>query len=284
LLASCGGDESTPVCSIPLSLEAIEVSDTSAIINWLPTEATSFVIAYKISESLPIEDMTGTTSSASVVLNELAPNTNYEVRVQAICDETTSDFSEVLFFTTEMMQCLPASESISEVIDYNEVFVDWNDQNTATSGEVEYSPSGFNLGEGIVKPANESELLLDALIVGTAYDYYIKTYCEGNESMYSEVFSFITEACEIPTNVEVFNVSSNSVTFNWNAEGQEVWEFEYGLENFELGTGSVVFTETIPTTIDNLDAATRYEFYIRANCGPNGRSEYVGPILVETLL
>ncbi len=285
LLSSCGGDENTsPVCVNPAELTITDISDTSASINWISGDATSFIVEYKVSGSSTNEEIEITVESAMVILNALLPATAYEVRVRSLCVEDESAFSEILDFTTDGFACLAPSGFTFEVFDYNEVFVDWNETGNEVSWEVEYGVTGFVLGTGITKPANSSELLLDALIVGTTYDYYIKSFCEETESAYSEANTFTTEACEIPTNVEVFNVSSNSVTLNWNAKGQEVWEIEYGLENFELGTGTVLFTETIPSTIENLSASTRYDIYIRANCGPNGRSEYVGPILVETLL
>lgn len=285
LFFSCTEDETaSQQCLVPTFLSLTEVSATTATFTWQQQGALTYNVVYKLAADLPENEFQISVVSATVVLNNLLPNANYEVRVQAICDSGNSQLTEVVAFTTEAFSCQPPSASEFDVLDYNEVFVDWNETGVEISWEIEYGLTGFDLGTGVTKPASISEILLDALIVGTTYDYYVKSYCELGESEYSEVQTFTTEACEIPTNVEVFNVSSSSVTFHWNAEGQEVWEFEYGLENFELGSGTVLFTETIPTTIEQLDANTHYEFYIRANCGPNGRSEYVGPILVETLL
>ena len=72
--------------------------------------------------------------------------------------------------------------------------------------------------------------------------------------------------------------NSNSVVLSWMEAGTATtWEIEYGAEGFTHGSGTVVTTSTHPFTITGLSAIT-YDFYVRANCGNNDVSDWVGPI------
>ena len=72
--------------------------------------------------------------------------------------------------------------------------------------------------------------------------------------------------------------NSNSVVLSWLETGSATtWEIEYGAEGFTHGSGTVVTTTTHPYTVTGLSTTT-YDFYVRANCGNNDFSDWVGPI------
>ena len=180
--------------------------------------------------------------------------------------------------------CMPPTSILAMVIDYNEVFVSWEAaSNNEVSYVIEYGFTDFEIGTGIQKPAVETELLLDALVVGRSYDYYIRAYCEYEESVFTGPFMFTTRACVLPTNFIVSEISTTTALASWKGIGEVSWELEYGFIEFEIGDGEVIFLGETEVEIEGLEPNTSYDVYLRANCGPNGRSEYVGPLTFTTL-
>ncbi len=91
--------------------------------------------------------------------------------------------------------------------------------------------------------------------------------------------------CFSPTDAEVTNISTTSVSLDWTANNSEnLWEIEYGLSSFNLGTGTTIQIQDTPSaTIGSLISNTDYDFYIRALCDTNGdNSRWNGPIKVKT--
>ncbi|TDS51431.1 choice-of-anchor J domain-containing protein [Myroides indicus] len=91
-------------------------------------------------------------------------------------------------------------------------------------------------------------------------------------------------------NVNLDNITENSASFNWEDSNNTSWE--YYVQPFNGGTpaGSgtmsnvkeVTVTKTSGTGGANLQPNTDYEFYVRANCGTNKFSPWVGPIYFKT--
>ncbi|MBR4919352.1 MAG: fibronectin type III domain-containing protein [Bacteroidales bacterium] len=87
----------------------------------------------------------------------------------------------------------------------------------------------------------------------------------------------VMPSCLKPRDLSAIS-NSSSVILSWTETGSATaWEIEYGAQGFTPGTGTTVAVTTNPYTIDNLSAAT-YDFYVRANCGNNDFSDWVGPI------
>lgn len=72
--------------------------------------------------------------------------------------------------------------------------------------------------------------------------------------------------------------NTSSVTLSWTENGSATaWEIEYGVQGFTPGSGTTITVTTNPYTIDNLSTNT-YDFYLRANCGNNDFSAWIGPV------
>src|SRR5690606_22327037 len=74
-------------------------------------------------------------------------------------------------------------------------------------------------------------------------------------------------ACMPPTGLDNEQLSLTSTVLSWVSDGT-LFDVEYGLQGFELGTGtSVTGLTTTSTTISDLIADTWYQFYVRQDCG-----------------
>ncbi len=89
--------------------------------------------------------------------------------------------------------------------------------------------------------------------------------------------------CFEPVNFEVTEIKGDEASFSWEAVGNdENWELEYGLEGFILGEGQVLNTSQQSAIIQNLEALTAYDVYVKTACDAGGFSEVVGPIKITT--
>ena len=92
-------------CPTVHSLTVEEISEYSATISWNAySSATSFVVEYDTAGFTPGNGQTINTADTAIVLNNLQPNTKYELYVQALCgDESTRQVGPLKFTTN----CLP---------------------------------------------------------------------------------------------------------------------------------------------------------------------------------
>ena len=83
-----------PVCAHVENLAVVEMSDTSATINWQPVNGeTSWVVAYDTVSFVTIDTV--------VTLNGLTPNTFYNIEVRSICGVGDTSEAALLQMTTE---------------------------------------------------------------------------------------------------------------------------------------------------------------------------------------
>ena len=78
-------------------------------------------------------------------------------------------------------------------------------------------------------------------------------------------------SCYWPSEVVVDSVSTHSVTLSWTPDPRtpspDSWTVEYGPEGFADSAASTLTSSDTTITVDNLNANTRYEFHVMANCG-----------------
>lgn len=90
-------------------------------------------------------------------------------------------------------------------------------------------------------------------------------------------------ACSSVINVVTSNITDTSVTVGWETVGtQTSWEisvqpFGTAAPNGATNPAYLHTSTTNPKTITGLQPATKYQYYVRAICGPNNESQWVGP-------
>ncbi|MFT5077639.1 MAG: hypothetical protein ACI836_000473 [Saprospiraceae bacterium] len=290
LYISCDVDDEDKSCLAPSSATITELGFTSVRIEVAAENVREYVVRYgeegvdPLSPGLSIAYF----NTLEVIVTNLTSGQSYDFYVSVLCNNGQSSAPVAILNVTTASEietvCFPPMNVTSTVIDYNETLVAWEASvDNELSYEIEYGFTGFELDTGIQKQAFETTLLLDALLVGTSYDYYIRSYCEVEVSLFDGPFMFTTRACVLPTNFMVSEISSTTALASWEGNGEVSWELEYGAAGFELGDGEVIFLGETEVVLESLTSAIIYDVYLRANCGPNGRSKYIGPVTFTTL-
>ena len=90
--------------------------------------------------------------------------------------------------------------------------------------------------------------------------------------------------CPAPTALTATGITVNSANIGWTAGGTETaWEYVYGVSPVPAPTGAGTATSQNPTPLAGLNAATTYQFYVRAACGAGEFSNWSGPFTFTTL-
>lgn len=91
-------------------------------------------------------------------------------------------------------------------------------------------------------------------------------------------------SCLEPNMLTSSNVSPTQVNLGWTETGTaSSWNIEWGLNGFAQGTGTLISgTNNNPHNLAGLTAATNYQFYVQADCGGAGLSNWAGPFSFTT--
>ncbi|MBQ9474586.1 MAG: choice-of-anchor J domain-containing protein [Bacteroidales bacterium] len=212
----------------------------------------------------------------------LRPHTTYKMVIAGLCSASrTSGWSDTLTFTT--LQCdEPTSPTVS--ITRITATFSWTSNPDANLWEVEYGPHGFTHGQGSIATVSQNPLIIGGLNPNTNYDFYVRTVC--GVDFYSD-WTPVTSAstgtpssadCDAVTNMQV-NLSANNAVVTWtrgnNNNGN--WIVEYGPRGFQHGRGLLLNPTNTRTTLHNLSYNSTYEVYVRADCGSENISPWLGP-------
>lgn len=84
--------------------------------------------------------------------------------------------------------------------------------------------------------------------------------------------------------INASNQTTSSIDLSWDTDGTETeWNIEYGPVGFTPGTGLTATDDDgiLGITIQGLNSATSYDFYVQANCGTS-TSPWAGPFTTST--
>ncbi len=89
--------------------------------------------------------------------------------------------------------------------------------------------------------------------------------------------------CFPPGNVAISNILGSSADVTWDAAMDATsYTLEYGLVGFTPGTGTTITTSDLSVALTGLEQLTNYSVYIQADCGADGLSFNLGPIMFMT--
>lgn len=220
LLASngCGAPPPPSSCATPSGLSATNVTSSTATLNWgAVSGATSYNVRIKAASSSMWS--TGSTSATSQNVSGLAPSTQYEFQVQAVCGSVTGNFSSSVFFTTSAAGCSDAYEpngsfSAAKTIPVNSTFqaliststdADWYKfSNTSAERKIKitmtnlpadydmalYSSSGVRLRLSQNGGTSSETITYNTSTVGT---YYIYVYGYNGAYSASQCYSLTVQ-------------------------------------------------------------------------------------------
>lgn len=158
-------------------------------------------------------------------------------------------------------------------VSYKSASLDWvfPSNNYPLSFEAVYGETGFSIENGItITDIDCSCVTVEGLSSNTSYQLYVRGRCSDTEfSGYSLPREFTTNDCPTPTPNIVTLITTNSAEYHWGGYNTGLFEVEYGLHGFAIGTGIVDQTEDDKYTMTGLLSGTEYDIYVRSICGTN---------------
>lgn len=197
-------------CDIPRSLSASNGTTTGVTVTWLAGGSESeWNIQYKeVSDADWSGEIPVTTTSYD--FTGLTPNTPYQVRVQAVCDATTtSDWTASVYFTTEeelvIEPCDIPTDLTATEINNHDITLSWTENGTATNWTIYYSIDSTEIWN--TQPTTTNPYQLIGLEGNTSYNIFVVANCADDDtSLPSDTIHILT------TNVGVNNYEAANVT------------------------------------------------------------------------
>ena len=158
----------------------------------------------------------------------------------------------------------------------------WEADEAVTNFQIQCGAQGFTLGEGtVIDVTDTTATTISGLNYETAYDFYVRVVCEGdNGAWVGPVSATTAPACSDPENLSFEFVSAQLswTAGEWGTPAQ--YNVRYKVEGAEEYTTDVVTPVVMPGytpfyTISGLQSNTTYEMGVQSVCGENMESNWV---------
>lgn len=193
------------------------------------------------------------------------------------------------FVVVEAPTCLPVEDITTTLVTDNSIEISWTGINSETSWNIEYGPTGFELGTGTTATTTESSFTANDLNPDETYDIYVQADCGNNDESYwnkvttttacsattipytqdfeSAIVPAIDNCGELETNSgnpwKTDNISSNGfnsnvLRYNYNSQTADSWYFTQGLQmeagmeyvlTYKYGSNSSSYGEKLRVTL-----------------------------------
>jgi hypothetical protein len=269
-------------CLAPTNLQATNTTATSTVLSWAAAaNATGYVVEYKLSTATSWSTLT--VANTPYVLNNLQPNTFYNIRIKTNCNITQSvAYSNEITVLTSVV-CGSAITGMTYNATSNSATISWNAVSGATAYQVDYKLSTATTW--IMGVTTSNNYVISGLASNKTYQVRVRTLCSnGILSPYSTftVTTLAAVVCNVPTGLSANNVSATSATISWNAVSGATG---YSLE---LATASNTTAWTIVTTSNttynwtNLQPNMAYLIRIKTICSNSAVSAYSSTVNFNT--
>jgi hypothetical protein len=271
-------------CAAPAntSVSTALITTTSAVVNWAPVSGA--VNGYVV-ESRPVGAQNFSVvpvarNQTSLTLNNLTPGTEYEFRVQSVCDGLSSVFTPLVSFRTGAVENCLAPINIT-LTDRSQTIatLSWNEAAFVTSGyQVSYRAVGA--GTFIALPINSrNSQQITNLTLNTTYEARVQSLCAAGISAPSNLFTFTTlgeiapPPCATPTGLAVPTITTQSAEVVWNASS-DVFQYivDYRIANTSTFNTISVSPPATRTSLPSLLNGAQYEVRVSALCVNQARS------------
>ena len=268
---------SAPACAKPTGLAVNYTGGTEATVSW-NSEATAWNI-----------DVNGTVTAITenpYTLTGLDLATTYEVKVQADCGGSQSEWTNAVSFTTDM--CMPADQceltflltdsygdgwngAYIDVVDVltGESLAHMSNQNIAKESKGDPETETYTLA---VCDGREIQFVWHAGSYDTECSYVVndvngEEIFSGSGAMSAPVnytVSCTVSTCKKPTDLAASEIGNHSVKLNWIKNGEETeWVLAYSKDG---ATFTEVDVDAKPYTLTGLEAETEYTVKVRPVC------------------
>lgn len=220
--------EPTPNCQAPFNLNVSSVFTRSALISWASnSEENGYTVEFGEEGFVLGSGTEVIESSQELLLDNLMPETTYEVYVKTNCE--IGGFSDLVgpFSFTTLIACNIPQGFQSSFITSRTAGLEWNNSIDTTNGwEIEYGLSGFQQGDGTLVSANNNQFIITELTPETTYDAYLRADCgsEEGKSMWSAPIIFTT-ACDVFEAPFTESFVNSTLPDCWTTVDNNNWNF-----------------------------------------------------------
>jgi hypothetical protein len=159
-------------------------------------------------------------------------------------------------------------------------------QSAGNHWNILWGTQGFNLNNGtLISNTTSNPYNFTNLSSGVIYEMYVQDTCQGSGAgIWIGPFSFTGQACLNPSQLGAINITGSSATLTWtnNTPSASVFDIQWGLPGFTLGTGIPANGVQLPYILTGLGPNTSYSYYVRTVCGQNNTSGWEGPYVFTT--
>jgi len=93
----------------------------------------------------------------------------------------------------------------------------------------------------------------------------------------------LPEQCTEPSDLLAYNITINSAELSWTENGNaNNWEIALDVSGFDLNSSTPVVVSNNPANWAGLSPNTNYDWYVRADCGDDNYSNWIGPFTFTT--
>ena len=299
---SSGDDSDSSNCSKPTNLDVHNLTNTTATFSWSTNvDSALFQVEYG---PFGFTQGTGTILTVPenyVRVNDLLSETQYTFYARVYCNESEAYSNWSTSFNFITLDYNPYCEDTGNLyvqtynnsVGYSHIDLSWSNGDFDGS-QIQYGLEGFTLGSGEIKSiatTYPSNARISDLEAETSYDFYVRNMC--GDSGYSNWVGPVTHSTlDLPLNIscldpmnfsldQIYTTSGGAdvLVFSWDSmNGENTWQLNKTGYN---DPPVILDTSYNPIQLTNhtyTDAV--YHFYVRAYCGSDGYSDWVGPITV----
>lgn len=272
------------ICSVttPTFFQIPSTTSTTASSSWSFNPGGSYEIRYK-----KISDITWISqpvSNTNYIINNLAPDTDYEAQVRGVCNGVYSEYTPVVTFKTkkECSSNTPTGTTITNITSVSAKVI-WQGEQNSTY-QVRFKPLTSTTYTTFSLTSNS--IIISGLVPSTIYQLNVRSICEnGIASNWGSEVQFTTlEGCIAlpPTSCTFSNITTTSVTATWSPVALAT---SYGIRwrPVNATTWSVSSSTSTSRNIINLLPNTNYELLLNSSCETGTISGYSQPFYFKTL-
>ena len=243
-----------PNCPSPVktSVQASNIDGHNATITFTDndTDHNSWTVYYKPSSDSVWNSVVTNTTSAD--LNNLDPETQYDVYVVTNCatPDATEDATLTIHFTTLVACPAPQNVTVSN-IGMTSATLTWF--SNADSFTIEYGEAGFTPGTGTVVTTSTTTYDLTGLTAGTAYTVIITADCGIDGTSAAATQNFNTALCEVTDQCGYTFEMHDSFGDGWNGGSITVQQNGVTVATLGMTSGS---SNTLVVTLCDLQSTT----------------------------
>ena len=245
-------------CKIPTSTN-FSIGSDSIMIEWQGA-ASEYELLIKEQTEVDWGASISTTDTHYTFRN-LQPNTEYNIKLRAICSEELHSLWYETGYTTHEVSCFVPTNLVAEA-EYDKVTLSWSDEGDAHRWVVNL----FDAVENRMDTVTSNPATLWHLYNALTYNVSIKSLCSATTSSeWSDTIQFTTKTCPIVTGVAVSEITEHSAMLSWNGAEAIQWDIRYG-EDIDLNSGNEATATEPYYQLSGLNPHTSYDVYVRGYC------------------